>query len=115
MQPHTTMRHRRTDAPRLVAAVNGMASFSEEDGMRHGGIVPFLGIMIFFHTECSIGAAWGVIAATAGGYGPSPAQGAVHPHPHLLGRFVDGNQHLGARRQCREDEYNDCEKDKAND
>ena len=40
----------------MIAAVNGVAAAGEEDRMRHGRVVPFLGEMFLLHAERAVGA-----------------------------------------------------------
>jgi len=45
------MRHRLAEVLDLVAAVDRMAIFHEEDCMRHGGVIPFPAVPDLVHGE----------------------------------------------------------------
>src|SRR5262245_8023353 len=52
---YATMRHRFAESLHLVAAMNGVTIFHEEDGMRHRGVVPLLAVPDFVHGSCGKG------------------------------------------------------------
>src|SRR5262249_12289996 len=62
-QPHAAVRRRRPQALHLVGAMDGVADLGEEDRVRHGRIVPFLGVVVLLHAERRIGAGGRRIAA----------------------------------------------------
>ena len=95
------MRNRPAQPPGLVAAVDRVAPFGEEDGMRHRRVVPLPREMLLLHAEGGVAAARGVVAAAAGRDRPGPAHRAVDRDRHALRRLVDGDENcrIGGRRR----------------
>src|SRR6185295_1144656 len=52
------MRHRLAEMPHLIAAMDRMTVFHEEDCMRHGSIVPFLTIPNLVHGKRCEASRW---------------------------------------------------------
>src|SRR4029453_13218704 len=57
-KPHTAMRGAASETPHVLAAMDGMALWCEENGVGHWRIIPFLREVIFLHTERTKSAAW---------------------------------------------------------
>src|SRR4029079_6041352 len=73
----------------LVASVNRMAIFHEEDGMRHGGIVPLLAVPNLVHRGGSKGPRWRRVSRLTGGDWPVIAFHPIEKDCHLLLSLVD--------------------------
>src|SRR6516162_9469328 len=79
----------------LVASVNRMAIFHEEDGMWHGGIVPLLAVPNLVHRGGSKGPRWGRVSCLTGGNRPVIAFHPIKKDCHLLLSLIDVDEDGG--------------------
>src|SRR6267154_483609 len=97
--PHAAVGCGAANPAGVEGAVDRMARWAEEDGMRHRRVVPLLREMVSLHAKRRVSAARRVMAELAGGYGPNPPHAAVDRDHHALGRFVDRDEHCCASRR----------------
>src|SRR4051794_27440311 len=92
------MGNRRTEAARLIAAMDGMALRGKEDRVRHRSVVPFPGEVVLLHSERAKRSTGGVVARTARRDFPIVTGLSIHPDHHSLRGFIDRNEKVGGSR-----------------
>ena len=88
-QAHAAMRGGRAEPAHGVAAMDGVSVLHEENGMRHGRIVPFLAVPNLIHGEGGETSRRRGKPSPPGRNRPAILLDAIHGDRHLLCGFVD--------------------------
>src|SRR5665811_2077762 len=94
-EPDAAVTRRCAELLGLIRAVDSVANFSEENRMRHRRVVPFLRIMVRFHTKSGERARQRGIADSTRRNRPSIESLSITRDSHMLGAFINFDEDLG--------------------